>query len=176
MNPHPFIAILTISDSAAAGQAEDRSGPLLRELVRTLWPEQEPIMGIVADDRALIAARLRGWADEQDVALILTSGGTGFTPRDVTPEATREVIDREAPGLAAAMRAAGLRVTPHAMLSRAVAGIRGRTLIVNLSGSPKAVREQFAVISQVLPHALEQLRAGKDGVRYARAGEHRRQA
>jgi len=171
-----FIAILTVSDSAAAGEAEDYSGPLLRDLVHTLWPEQEPVMGIVADDRALIAARLRQWADELDMALILTSGGTGFTPRDVTPEATRDVIEKEAPGLAEAMRASGLRLTPHAMLSRAVAGIRGRTLIVNLSGSPKAVREQFAVIAQALPHALEQLRAGSGGVHYARAGEHRRQA
>lgn len=170
-----FIAILTVSDSAAAGQAEDRSGPLLQELVRSLWPEQTPLLGLVADDRAQIAALLRRWADEQDVALILTSGGTGFTPRDVTPEATRDVIDREAPGLAEAMRAASLRVTPHAMLSRAVAGIRGQTLIINLSGSPKAVREQFAVIAPVLPHALEQLRGGKRGVHYARAGEHRRQ-
>ena len=170
-----FIAILTVSDSAAAGQAEDRSGPLLRDLVKSLWPEQEPIMGVVADDRALIASRLRRWADEQAVALILTSGGTGFTPRDVTPEATRDVIEKEAPGLAEAMRAAGLRVTPHAMLSRAVAGIRGGALIINLSGSPKAVREQFEVLAPVLPHALEQLRAGKAGVHYARAGEHRRE-
>jgi molybdenum cofactor synthesis domain-containing protein len=176
MNSQPFIAIFTVSDSAAAGEAEDRSGPLLRDLVRTLWPEQEPVVGIVADERDRIAARLRQWADEQDVTLILTSGGTGFTPRDVTPEATRDVIEKEAPGLAEAMRAAGLRVTPHAMLSRAVAGIRGRTLIINLSGSPKAVREQFEVLKPVLPHALEQLRAGKDGVRYARAGEHRREA
>ena len=172
----PFTAILTVSDSAAAGQAKDRSGPLLHDLVRSIWPDQEPLMGIVADDRALIAARLRQWADEQDVALILTSGGTGFTPRDVTPEATRDVVEKEAPGLSEAMRAVGLRVTPHAMLSRSVAGIRGRTLIINLSGSPKAVREQFAVIAEVLPHALEQLRSGKDGVHYARAGEHRREA
>ena len=171
-----MIAILTISDSAAAGEAEDRSGPVLRKLVKTLWPDQEPLMGIVADDRALIAARLRQWADEQDVALILTTGGTGFTPRDVTPEATRDVIEKEAPGLAEAMRAAGLRVTPHAMLSRAVAGIRGRTHIINLSGSPKAVQEQFEVLRPVLPHALEQLRAGKSGVRHARRGEHRREA
>ncbi len=171
-----MIGILTISDSAAAGEAEDRSGPVLRQLVQSLWPDEKVLMGLVADDRARIAALLRQWADEQDVALILTTGGTGFTPRDVTPEATRDVIEKEAPGLAEAMRAAGLRVTPHAMLSRAVAGIRGHTLIINLSGSPKAVREQFQVLAPVLPHALEQLRAGKAGVKYARKGEHRREA
>ncbi len=170
------IAILTVSDSAAAGKAQDRSGPVLRNLVRGLWPDIEPIMAIVADERDLIAARLRQWADEQDVALVLTTGGTGFTPRDVTPEATRDVIHREAPGLAEAMRAQGLAITPHAMLSRAVAGMRNKTLIINLSGSPKAVREQFAIMAQILPHALEQMREGKRGVRHARAGEHQRHA
>ena len=127
-----------------------------------------------ADERDDIAARLREWADELDLALILTTGGTGFAPRDVTPEATGDVIDRAAPGLAEAMRAAGLQTTPHAMLSRGAAGIRGRTLIVNLSGSPKAVREQFAVIAPVLPHALELLRPSAEGIRHARAGEHDR--
>ena len=106
----------------------------------------------------MIAALLRHWADEEDLALVLTTGGTGFAPRDVTPEATRDVIEREAPGLVEAMRAASLQVTPHAMLSRAVAGIRGRTLIVNMPGSPKAVREQFEVILPALPHAVRLLR------------------
>lgn len=170
------IGILTVSDSAAAGQSEDRSGPLLAELLHPFWPEAALVLGLVADDQAQIAAQLRAWADEEDLALILTTGGTGFAPRDVTPEATRGVIEREAPGLAEAMRAAGLAVTPHAMLSRAIAGLRGRSLIVNLSGSPKAVREQFTVLAPVLPHALELLRPGDEGLRHARRGEHQRTA
>lgn len=170
------VGILTVSDSAAWGEAEDRSGPLLAGLVQSLWPDARLVQGLVADDVDLIAARLQGWADEEDLALILTSGGTGFAPRDVTPEATRAVIQREAPGLAEAIRSAGLQVTPHAMLSRGIAGIRGATLIVNLSGSPKAVREQFAVIAPVLSHALELLRPDDEGIRHARAGEHQRRA
>ncbi len=170
------VAILTASDSASAGEADDRSGPLLVELLRGLWPDAQVLRGLVPDDRGRIAALLRRWADDDDVALILTTGGTGFAPRDVTPEATRDVIEREAPGLAEAMRAAGLAVTPHAMLSRAVAGMRGQCLIVNLSGSPKAVREQFAVLRPVLPHALELLRPGDGVIRHARRGEHQRQA
>lgn len=170
------IGILTVSDSAARGEAEDRSGPLLVELVQGLWLEAELMVGLVADDREKIAGRLRKWADEDGLALVLTTGGTGFAPRDVTPEATRTVIEREAPGLAEAIRLAGLQVTPHAMLSRGVAGIRGRTLIVNFSGSPKAVREQFAVVAPVLPHALELLQPDAGGIRHARSGEHQRRA
>jgi len=104
---------------------------------------------------------LRRWADELGLDLLLTTGGTGFAPRDVTPEATRDVIEREAPGLAEAMRAASLRITPHAMLSRAVAGIRGGTLIVNLPGSPKAVRENLETVLSALPHAIELLQGRK---------------
>ncbi|MGO8684059.1 MAG: MogA/MoaB family molybdenum cofactor biosynthesis protein, partial [Thermoleophilia bacterium] len=104
-----------------------------------------------------IAATLRRFADETPVNLILTTGGTGFTSRDVTPEATRDVIDREAPGLAEAMRLLSLQKTPHAMLSRAVSGLRGRTLIVNMPGSPRACREQFAMIRAALPHGIEKL-------------------
>lgn len=168
------IGILTLSDSAAAGQSEDGSGPLLAELAGALWPQAQVLRQVLPDEPAQIAAQLQHWADAEDAALILTTGGTGFAPRDVTPEATRAVIDREAPGLAEAMRAAGLAVTPHAMLARNVAGLRGRTLIVNLSGSPKAVREQFAVIAPVLPHALELLRPNEEGIKHARTGEHRR--
>jgi gephyrin len=171
----PFAGVLTVSDSASRGQSEDHSGPLLAQLVQALWPDRLCVRALVPDDRERIAAQLRTWADAADLALILTTGGTGFAPRDVTPEATRQVIDREAPGIAEAIRAAGLAATPHAMLSRGVAGIRGRTLIVNLSGSPKAVREQFAVIAPVLPHALELLRPDAEGIRHARAGEHRRE-
>ena len=170
------IGILTVSDSAAAGDAEDRSGPVLVGLAQGLWPDAQPVLGLVSDDHEKIAERLCIWADEQGFALILTTGGTGFAPRDVTPEATRLVIDREAPGLAEAIRSAGLQVTPHAMLSRGVAGIRGRTLIVNFSGSPKAVREQFVVIAPVLPHALELLQPKDGGIQHARSGEHLRRA
>ena len=110
------------------------------------------------DEQAEIAAKLAHWADALGLDLILTTGGTGFAPRDVTPEATRDVVERETPGLAEAMRAASLRITPHAMLSRGVAGIHGRTLIVNLPGSPKGAVENLATIAPVLPHAIELLR------------------
>jgi molybdenum cofactor synthesis domain-containing protein len=168
------VAILTISDRAARGEAEDLSGPAIAQIV------QEPLQAsiterrIVPDERALIEAALIAWADGDQVDLILTTGGTGFAPRDVTPEATQAVIDRAAPGIAEAMRAASLQVTPHAMLSRAAAGMRGRTLIVNLPGSPKAVRENLAVILPVLPHAVELLQQGALPLAYqhARPGEH----
>lgn len=156
------VGILTVSDRAHRGEYEDRSGPLLRRLIadRLGWTVAEE--GVVPDEQAQIERELIRWADEAGLDLILTTGGTGFAPRDVTPEATRAVIEREAPGLAEAMRAASLRVTPHAMLSRAVCGIRGRTLIVNLPGSPKAARENLEVLIPVLPHALELL-AGSPG-------------
>ena len=170
-----FVGVLTISDSAARGDAPDRSGPLLVELVQSLWPEETPLTAVIPDDRQVIAERLRAWADEWSLALIVTTGGTGFARRDVTPEATADVIDRGAPGLAEAIRAAGRQVTPHAMLSRGVAGMRGETLIVNFSGSPKAVAEQFAVVALVLPHALELLRPTDEGIRHALPGEHARQ-
>ncbi len=170
------VGILTVSDSAAAKQAEDSSGPLLVRLVQTLWPAELPLLGLTPDDKQLIAEQLRTWADDFSLALILTTGGTGFAMRDVTPEATRFVLEREAPGIAEAIRSAGLSVTPHAMLSRGVAGIRGHTLIINLSGSPKAVREQWAVIAPVLPHAIELLQPIDQTFRHARSGEHMRNA
>jgi molybdenum cofactor synthesis domain-containing protein len=119
-------------------------------------------IGLVPDERAAIAAWLVRGADELALDLILTTGGTGFAPRDVTPEATRAIIEREAPGLAEAMRVDSLRVTPYAMLSRAIAGIRGRTLIVNLPGSPKAAVENLGTILPVLPHAIELQRDAPD--------------
>ena len=150
-------AILTVSDRSFAGQREDRSGPALaRAVAERGWAVVET--DLVPDDIEAIRSALLAWSRRPDIAVILTTGGTGFGPRDVTPEATRQVIQREAPGLAEAMRAASLRITPHAMLSRAVAGIRGRTLIVNLPGSPKAAVENFAVIAPVLPHAVQLLR------------------
>jgi molybdenum cofactor synthesis domain-containing protein len=114
-------------------------------------------MAVIPDERTGIEATLRAWADEDGLALIVTTGGTGLAPRDVTPDATLAVLDYQVPGLAEAMRAASLAHTPLAMLSRAVAGVRGRTLIVNLPGSPKAVRECLAAIAPALPHGLEKL-------------------
>ncbi len=152
------VGVLTVSDRVSRGEAEDASGPELVRLVQEVLGWEVTRTAVVPDEREQIAAILRRWADEEDLALVLTTGGTGFAPRDVTPEATRDVIERETPGLVEAMRAASLQVTPHAMLSRAVAGIRGRTLIVNMPGSPKAVREQFAVIAPALPHGVRLLR------------------
>ncbi|MCC6905532.1 MAG: MogA/MoaB family molybdenum cofactor biosynthesis protein [Anaerolineae bacterium] len=153
------VGILTISDRAFTGDYADQSGPVLRKLVeeRLNWPIAEA--AVVPDDRLEIRERLRQWVDVLDLGLILTTGGTGFAPRDVTPEATRDVIEREAPGLAEAMRATSLAITPHAMLSRIVCGIRGRTLILNLPGSPRAAQENLDAVLPVLPHALDLLRA-----------------
>lgn len=168
------VAILTVSDRAARGEAEDLSGPAISRIVQEQLGADVIQHSTVPDELPLIEAALRRWADSGEVDLVLTTGGTGFAPRDVTPEATLAVIDRLAPGLAEAMRAASLRVTPHAMLSRAAAGIRGRTLIVNLPGSPKAVAENLAVVLPVLPHAVELLRQADRPIAYqhARPGEH----
>jgi molybdenum cofactor synthesis domain-containing protein len=125
-------------------------------VIRRVTTQGSASQAIVPDDEQQIAETLIDWC-ESGIALILTSGGTGFAPRDVTPEATRQVIDREAPGIAEALRAESLKITRHAMLSRAVAGIRSRTLIVNMPGNPKAVRENLDVLLPILPHALELL-------------------
>jgi len=147
------VAILTVSDSAAAGEQADLSGPLLRELVEQAGGEVSRT-DVLPDDQEAIAAWLRQVADDAAADLALTSGGTGLAPRDVTPEATLSILDRAAPGIAEALRVAGLAKTPRAMLSRGVAGVRKRTLIVNLSGSPKAVREQWEALAPVLDHAV----------------------
>jgi len=148
------IAILTVSDRSARGERPDASGPALVDVVTQQgWTVVK--REIIADDFDLLRERLSEWADSGEVDVLLTTGGTGFAPRDVTPEATLAAADRLAPGLAEAMRAASLQVTPHAMLSRATAAIRRRTLIVNLPGSPKAAVENLQVILPVLSHAVE---------------------
>lgn len=150
------VAILTVSDRSARGERPDASGPALVEAVAAQgW--QIDRQAVVPDDLDTLRLTLIEWADSGTVDVILTTGGTGFSRRDVTPEATLAVVERQAPGLAEAMRLESLKVTPHAMLSRAAAGIRGRTLIVNLPGSPKAAVENLQVILPVLPHAIQLL-------------------
>ena len=149
-------AVLTVSDKGSRGEREDESGAALEELLVAMGAAVVE-RAIVPDEREQIAAALTRFADETEANLVLTTGGTGFTARDVTPEATLDVLDRPAPGFAEAMRAGSLVTTPHAMLSRAVSGLRGRTLIVNMPGSPRACREQFAMIAAALPHAIEKL-------------------
>ena len=150
------VAILTVSDRSSRGERPDRSGPALAEIIRQHnWQVAET--GLVPDEPQAIQIRLLEWCASGQIDLILTTGGTGFAPRDITPEATQAVIQRAAPGLAEAMRLESLQVTPHAMLSRGIAGIRDRTLIVNLPGSPKAAVENLATILPVLPHAIELL-------------------
>lgn len=151
------VGIITVSDRSFQGVREDASGPTLRQQVLDQgW--QVSKMKIIPDDFQTIRDILALWADDMDLDVILTTGGTGFAPRDITPEATQAIIERTAPGLAEAMRAASLQITPHAMLSRSVAGIRKHTLIVNLPGSPKAATENLAVILPVLPHAVQLLK------------------
>lgn len=155
------VAILTVSDRSFRGEREDLSGPAIQEQVNALGWQVERT-AILPDEVAQISATLAEWADSGQVDVILTSGGTGFAPRDVTPEATRQVVERFTPGLDEAMRAASLQITAHAMLSRAVSGIRKRTLIVNLPGSPRGAVETLNVIAPVLPHAVELLRESRD--------------
>lgn len=148
--------ILTVSDRSTRGERTDVSGPVLIEAVEELgW--QVVKRSLLPDDFIFLRDKLATWADSDEVDVILTTGGTGFSSRDITPEATLAVIERSAPGLAEAMRSASLKITPHAMLSRAVAGIRGQVLIVNLPGGPAAAAENFAVIQSVLPHAVQLL-------------------
>jgi molybdenum cofactor synthesis domain-containing protein len=150
------IGILTSSDRSSRGERPDLSGPALAEVVKARgWTVAKT--AVLPDDLARLIETLSDWADGGEVDVILTTGGTGFSPRDVTPEATRQVIDRPAPGLAEAMRQESLKFTPHAMLSRAMAGIRGKVLIINLPGSPKGAVENLQVVLPVLEHAIELL-------------------
>jgi molybdopterin adenylyltransferase len=154
-------AILTISDRSSRGERPDASGPALADLVRQQgWSVMR--RAVLPDDVAILRESLAAWVDRGDVDIILTTGGTGFAPRDVTPEATRAVIEREAPGLTEAMRAASAAASPHAMLSRAVAGIRGKVLIVNLPGSPKAAVENLQVVLPAFEHAIKLLQDAPD--------------
>ena len=153
------VGVLTISDGASKGERQDLSGEMIRSLVAQMPDAVISAGAIVPDEVELIAAKLREWSDEQ-LNLILTTGGTGLAPRDVTPEATLSVLEREAPGIAEAMRVNSLQYTRMAMISRGVAGVRGRTLIINLPGSPKAVKECLEYIMPVLPHAINLLIEG----------------
>jgi molybdenum cofactor synthesis domain-containing protein len=151
------VAILTISDRGAAGKRADESGQVIREMVTASLDAAVVAYAIVPDERAAIEAALCDWADNRKADLVLTTGGTGLAPRDITPEATRAVIEREVPGIPEAMRAASLAKTPFAMLSRMVTGTRRQTLIINLPGSPKAVRENLDVVLPALAHGLDKL-------------------
>ncbi len=150
-------AILTISDRSSRGEREDLSGPALASQANQAgW--RVIATAVVPDEREKISARLVEWSDGESCDLILTTGGTGFAPRDITPEATQSVIDRSTPGIPEAMRAQSMQKTPHAMLSRGIAGIRRSTLIINLPGSPKAALENLDTVLPVLAHAIELLR------------------
>jgi molybdopterin adenylyltransferase len=153
------VAVITISDKGARGEREDLSGPAIKEMMSRIGARVEN-SEVIPDEKELIKEKLIEYSKSVDV--ILTTGGTGLFPRDVTPDATLEVIDREIPGIAEAIRLEGLRKTKRAMLSRAVAGVRGNTLIVNLPGSPKAVKEGLEAIVEVIPHAVEKIKGNTE--------------
>ncbi len=151
------VGLLTCSDKGARGERPDTSAEAIKALLSGELYRIE-CYAVVPDEPEAITARLVDWCDREGLDLILTTGGTGLTPRDVAPESTLAVLERQVPGIAEAMRAASLAKTPHAMLSRGVAGVRGQTLIINLPGSPKAVRENLEVVLPALPHALEKIK------------------
>jgi len=149
------VAVLTLSDKGSKGERDDKSGPLISELLHRIGAEVKSY-DILPDEKDLIKEKLIQFSAQVD--LIITTGGTGLAPRDVTPDATLEIIEKQVPGIAEAMRFEGLKKTNRAMLSRAVAGVRGKCLIINLPGSPKAVRESLEAIIEVIPHAVEKLK------------------
>jgi len=161
-------AILTLSDKGSKGEREDLAGRLIRGMIAGIGATVE-YYEVIPDEKALIKEKLIDFSNKVD--LVLTTGGTGLSPRDVTPEATNEVIEKEIPGIAEAMRSAGAEKTKRAMLSRAVAGVRGKTLIVNLPGSPKAVREGLEAIMDVIPHALEKIKGSTDDCAIPEGGQ-----
>jgi len=148
-------AILTLSDKGSKGEREDLGGPLIREMIGRINAEVL-YYDVIPDEKEMIKAKLVEYSKSVD--LVLTTGGTGLSPRDVTPEATLEILDKEIPGIAETMRLEGMKKTNRAMLSRAVAGIRGKTLIINLPGSPKAVKEGLEAIMDIIPHAIEKVK------------------
>lgn len=150
-----LLSVVCASDRCSSGICEDKSGPLIAEIMKPLADLCE--YSVVPDDVTAISQALIHLCDETETDVVFTTGGTGFAPRDVTPEATKTVIEKEVPGIPEAIRQKSLEITPKAMLSRAVAGIRGKTLIINLPGSPKAVRESLEVVMPVLEHAVETL-------------------
>ncbi len=154
-------AILTISDKGSVGEREDKSGPEIEAQIIDL-PALVTARDIVADEVSLISEKIIDYVDNQGIDLIITTGGTGVSPRDVTPEATRSVLDRELPGMSEAMRAESLKKTPYAMVSRAVCGIRGSALIINLPGSPRAVRENLAAIKPALLHTIGKIKGSTE--------------
>ena len=154
--PFSFV-IITVSDKGAEGKREDTTGPIISKLLTKVGFVKKELI-IIPDNKELIKEKICYLADELKVDLVVTNGGTGVSPEDITPEATKEVIDKEIPGMAEAMRSESLKKTPHAMLSRAVCGVRGSTLVVNLPGSPRGAKENLEVIIPALPHAIEKIK------------------
>ncbi|MBI3755511.1 MAG: molybdopterin adenylyltransferase, partial [Deltaproteobacteria bacterium] len=155
------VGILTMSDKGSRGEREDLSGKEIERMIKDL-PAEVKGYEVIPDETDIIKSKLIEFADKKKLDLILTTGGTGVSPRDVTPEATRAVLDRELPGMSEAMRAESLKKTPNAMISRAVCGIRKQTLIINLPGSPKAVRENLSVVLPAISHAVEKIKGGQE--------------
>ena len=155
------VGILTMSDKGSRGEREDLSGKEIERMIKDL-PAEVKVYEIIPDESDIIKAKLVEFTDKKKLDLILTTGGTGVSPRDVTPEATREIIEKELPGMSEAMRAESFKKTPNAMISRAVCGIRKQTLIINLPGSPKAVRENLAVVLPAISHTIEKIKGGTE--------------
>lgn len=151
------VGILTMSDKGSRGEREDLSGEEIKKLVADI-PAEVKAYEVIPDEKYLIKDKLLEYADDKGLDVVITTGGTGVSPRDVTPDATLEVIDKEIPGMAEVMRAESLKKTSRAMISRAVVGLRGRTLIINLPGSPKGVRENLSVILPAISHAVEKIK------------------